>query len=333
MINQMLTLITRLAVLWLCFVPFVATAANFSSATIKGVSTAYGFVLGQEHALLQIEKEYPDLAVNVILARAQFGAVFPGARIKLELRLKEYWGEKAFQGLSDTMQAKVVEMGSRQKITRASAIDFLGQVQARSKGAIESPVLEYLLAVEYQNNSLREFVEGFRQRFQTDGGGKSQGLKINLQLPKSWTGKDGERPHIVQKWVSLNSDYTELIQLIVMDAEDYNPTKQEMLQFVADGETKTVIPDGATYLASGNFSLEKQTGYWVEMTMPVERAGFTTYQESLMNQIFFRGKGIAILCSTGGKVGEETKVGEAFQQRMKPLCQQVLNTLVLPQAY
>lgn len=316
----------------LCFVPCMAIAANFSSVTINGISKAYGYVLGQDYALTQIEKEYPDLAVNVILARAQFGATFPGSRIKLELRLKEIWGEKAFKALADTMQAKVVEMGSHQKVTRASAIDFLGQVEARSKGAIHSPVLEYLLATEYQNNSLREFVEGFRQRFQTDGSGKSQGIKVNLQLPKSWTAKDGERPHIVQKWVSINSDYTELIQLIVMDAEGYNPTKQETLQFVADGEAKTVIPAGATYVASGNVSLEKQTGYWVEMTMPVERAGFTMYQELLMYQMFFHGKGIAILCSTGGQIDQQAKVGEAFK-RMKPLCQQVLNTLVLPQAY
>lgn len=328
----MINRIVRLAGIVLCFLPLMASAANFSSATSKGISKAYGYVLGQEHALLQIEKKYPDLAGNVILARAQFGSVFPGARIKLELRLKEIWGEKAFQGLADTMQAKVIEMGSHQKITRASAIDFLGQVQARSKGAVESPVLEYLLAVEYQNNSLREFVEGFRQRFQTDGSGKSQGIKVNLQLPKSWTAKDGERPHIVQKWASINSDYTELIQLIVMDAEGYNPTKQEMLQFVADGEARTAIPDGAIYVASGNLSLEKQAGYWVEMTMPIERAGFTMYQESLMYQMFFRGKGIAILCSTGGQIDQQTKVGEAFK-RMKPLCQQVLNTLVLPQAY
>lgn len=329
----MINRIVRLAGIVLCFLPLMASAANFSSATTKGISKAYGYVLGQENTLTQIEKGYPDLAGNVLLARAQFGAIFPSARVKLELRLKEIWGEKAFQGLSDTMQAKVIEMGSRQKVTRANAIDFLEQVQARSKGAIESPVLEYLLAVEYQNNSVREFVEGFRQRFQTDGSGKSQGIKINLQLPKSWTAKDGERPHIVQKWASLNSDYTELIQLIVLDAEGYTPTKHEMLQFVANGEAKTAIPDGATYVASGNFSLEKQTGYWVEMTMPVERAGFSMYQESLMYQMFFRGKGVAVLCSTGGQVGEQAKVGKAFQQRMRPLCQQVLNTLVLPQAY
>ena len=325
--------IVRLAVsLWLCIVPLVATSANFNTATVKGISTAYGFVLGQEVSLARIEKEYPDLSANVMLVRAQFGGDFPDIQVKLEAWLKDALGDKGFTVLAARMKANVGEMLARQKITKASAIDFLDQVKNRSKGAIESPVLEYMLAVTYQNNPLREFGDGFRQRFQTDGSGKSQGIKINLQLPKSWTGKDGERPHIVQKWVSLNSEYFEIIQLIVMDAEGYNPSKQEMLQFVANGEAKSAIPDGSTYVASGHFSAEKQTGYWVEMKMPVERAGFTMYQETLMYQLFFRGKGIAILCSTGGKVDEPLKVAEAFK-RMKPLCQQVLNSLVLPQAY
>ena len=318
--------------MWMCLLPFVATAANFSSVTVKGISTAYGFVLGQEDSLARIEKEFPDLIGNVVVARAQFGGVFPNIQVKLEARLKDALGDKGFEVLAVSMQAKVREMLARQILTRATAIDFLDQVKSRSKGAIERPVLEYLLAVKYQNNPLREFGDGFRQRFQTNGSGKSQGLKINLQLPKSWVGKDGERPHIVQKWTSLDSDYFEIIQLIVMDAKGYSPTKQEMLQFVADGESKTAIPDGATYVASGNFSLEKQTGFWVEMSMPVERAGFTMYQESLMYQMFFRGKGIAILCSTGDQVDERLKVGQSFK-RMKPLCQQVLNSLVLPQAY
>jgi hypothetical protein len=331
-IIQTVQQIARLAVLWLCLVPLVAISANFGSATVKGISTAYGYVLGQEFALAQIENDFPDLAANVLLARAQFGAAFPGVRKKLELRLKEILSEKEFPGLLETMQTKTSELGSRQKVTRANAIDFLGQVKARSQGAIESPVLEYLLAVQYQNNSLREFGDGYRQRYQTSDSGKSQGIKIKLQLPKSWTAKDGERPHIVQKWTSLNNDYSDLIQLIVVDAEGYSPTKQDTLQFIADGEAKSAIPDGATFVASGNFSLEKQTGYWVEMTSSVERAGFTIYQESMMYQLFFRGKGIAILCSTSGRADEPVKVGEAFQ-RMKPLCQQVVNSLVLPQAY
>jgi hypothetical protein len=290
-------------------------------------------VLGQEYSLVRIEKEYPDLAGRVILARHQFGAAFPNSQAKLEAQLKETFGDVKFRELAGSIQTKLRETLARQQLTHTMAVDFLDQVKGRSKGVIESPVLEYLLAVQYQNNPAREFADGFRQRYQTDGSGKSQGIKVNLQLPKSWLAKDGERPHIVQKWISLNSATFEMIQLIIQDGEGYNPTAQEMQQFVASGEVRSAVPDGATYVSSGNFSLEKQTGYWVVMTMPVERAGFTIYQESLMYQMYFHGKAIGILCSTGGPIGEpRQKISDAFKQ-MKPLCQQVLNSLVLPQAY
>jgi hypothetical protein len=35
--------------------------------------------------------------------------------------------------------------------------------------------------------------------FETDGTGKSVGLKIKIAYPCSWTQADGERPHVVKK--------------------------------------------------------------------------------------------------------------------------------------
>ena len=182
------------------------------------------------------------------------------------------------------------------------------------------------------SNPVGEFADGFRQRYQTDGTGKAQSIKLKLQLPRSWTAKDGERPHIVRKWISLNGTGLEMIHLDIRDGEGYAPTKKEMEDFVKSGEVKESIADGATYVASGNFSLEKQTGFWVHMTTAVERAGTKVYQESVMYQLFFQGKAIGIMCTAGGTDAEKTKTNEGFK-RMKPLCQQVVNSLVLLQAY
>lgn len=323
--------IRRLAILLLTL-PVMAAAASFNTAAVKGLSTAYGFVLGQEYSLSRIEKEYPDLAGGVVLARSQFDATFPDIQAKLEAQLKHVFGEKKFQALAVTMGDKVREALGRLQMTRPMAVDLFDQVKGRSKGIIESPVLEYLLAVKYQSNPAGEFADGFRQRYKTDGIGKSQGIKVNLQLPKSWAAKDGERPHIVQKWSSVNGTGMEMIFLDIRDAEGSNPSRQEMLRFVTSGEVRDIVPDGGAYVASGNFSLEKQTGYWVQMSLLLERAGMKMYQDSVINQLFFRGKAIAIGCAVVGPENERQKIGEAFK-RMKPLCQQVLNSLVLPQAY
>ena len=56
------------------------------------------------------------------------------------------------------------------------------------------------------------------------------------------------------------------------------------------------------------------------------------YQSALIYQFFFRGKAIGIMCQAGGPESEKIKIDDAFK-RVQPLCQQVLNSVVLPQAY
>jgi len=322
----------QLILVTLVFYSSAALAINFNSTSIKGIAQAYGFVLGQEYSLWRIENELPEFTAGVALARAQFGSTFPNIKDKLETELKKAMGEKLFQETKTTLQIKIKSTLGRQTITKEIARNFLQQVKERSKGEIESPVLEYLLTVKYEVNPVGEFADRFRQHFSTDGTGKSQGLKVNLQLPRSWQGKDGERPHIVQKWVSENGTGLETILLDIRDSQGYEPTKKEMEEFVQSGEVKGTVPDGSTYIASGNFTIEKRNGYWVQMSMPLERAGMKMYQSALIYQFFFRGKAIGIMCQAGGPESEKIKIDDAFK-RVQPLCQQVLNSIVLPQAY
>ncbi|MCX7192419.1 MAG: hypothetical protein NTY60_02135 [Proteobacteria bacterium] len=319
-----------LVALALC--PITTFAINFNPASVKGLAQAYGFILGQEYSLSRIETDFPEMATRVALARAQFGATFPDIKTKLETQLQSIMSEKQFQETASTLQTRTQEIFARQPITREIAANFFEQVKDRSKGEIESTVLEYLLAVKYADHPVDEFSDGFRQRYQTDGTGKSQGIKLKLQLPRSWLGKDGERPHIAQKWMSENGTGLNIIMLIIGDTKGNNPTKKEINELVRSGEVKSIAPEGSRFIDAGNFNLEKQTGYWMQVSMPIERAGMKMYQDILIYQLFFRGKGISIQCAAAGQADEITKVDDAFK-RMKPLCQQVLNSLVLTQAY
>lgn len=316
----------------LAIFPATSSAINYNPSSVKGIAQAYGFVLGQEYSLSRIEKEFSELAMGVAFARSQFGGTFPDIKTKLETQLKKAMGAKPFQATATNLRTKIQETLGHQKITSDIAANFLQQVKARSKGEIESPVLEYLLAVEYTDNPVGEFLDGFRQRYKTDGSGKSQGIQLTLQLPRSWLGKEGERPHIVNKWESENGTGMEMIAIEIHDAQGYNPTKKEMEEFVRSGEVKDTAPQGSTYITGGNFNLEMQTGYWMQVAMSGERAGWKFYQDCLIYQLFFRGKAIGVTCSAMGPVSEKLKVNEAFK-KVRPLCQQVLNSLVLTQAY
>ncbi len=306
---------------------------NYNPVAIKALSKAYGFVLGQDYQLSRIEKAYPAAHVEVERARMAFSARFPNIKIKVERELSKALGETGLKQLRNETQRKMADLLSPQPMTSETAKQFLDQVQERAKSnEIEPDVLNYLLAVQYTDNNAGEFTDGFRQRYRTDGSGKSQGLRFHLQLPRSWQVKEGERPHVVQKWISEGGTGLANIMLLVQDTGGETPNRAEVDQFVRSGEIRTIVPDGGTYIDGGAFSMEKSAGYWLEMATPGERVGEKMYLQGYMYLLFFQGKAISLQCVTGGADNEKTKVSNS-SAKLKPLCQQVMNSVVLDQAY
>jgi hypothetical protein len=175
-------------------------------------------------------------------------------------------GEKLFDETDKGIKKQIQSNLGKQVITKDVAQIFLQKVKKRAEGDIESPVIEYMLSVKYLSYPVGEFLEGYRQTFNSDGHKKAQGLKVVLQLPTSWKAKEGNRPHIVQKWVSANGTGLEMMLLDIRDADGYSPSDKEIESFVSSGKVKNIVPNGATLINSGTFSLEGRKGYWIEKT-------------------------------------------------------------------
>ncbi len=305
---------------------------NTNTLSVKGMSRAYGFVKGQDYTLSRIKEEWPEFSMQVGVAKSTFDASFPEIGTKLETQLRHAMGQDFVQQLTAKLRADFSTTLASQQLTRPAVVQFIEQVKTRAQGDIESPVLEYLLAVKYANYPVAEFTDGFRQRYATDGTGKAQGIKMKLQLPRSWASKDGERPHIVHKWISENGTGLNVFMLDVRDVGSYNPSPQDMDNFVRSGEVRGSVPPGSRYVESGTFTLESRPGYWIHMVLPTERLGSRFVMEALMYQVYFRGKAIGLLCQAGGPESDQEQSHEAFL-RIRPLCHQVANSIVLEQAY
>ncbi len=316
----------------LCSLPAWA-ALNYNNNSITALSKAYGFLLGQEYSLKRIEASYPTLRLQVEAARFTFGSSFAGVKEKLEDELRQAMGEANFRKFRGEMEKKIGQLLGQQALTVEVAADFLEKVKARAKGDdIEPDVLRYILAVKYAKNPVAEFLDGFRQRFSTDGTGKAQGIKLKLQLPHSWLAQEGERPHIVKKWTNEGGTGLSIVMLVVRDAEGQTPTTREIEQFVKSGEARQTFTDLGKVYDVGTFMVERRTGYWGELSMIQERAGFRMYQRGMLYQLFFRGKAIGVMCMAGANE-RETQKADVAALLIKPICQQVVNSLVLEQAY
>ena len=242
--------------------------------------------------------------------------------------------EPKFKELRDEMHSKMVPLLTKQQLTPQLAQHFLEQVKTAPRAPrLEPEVLRYLLAVfQYAANPVAEFGNGFRQRFRTNGQASRKVFDSILQLPRSWLAKDGERPHIVQKWISEGGTGSTIIMLDIRDAQGYTPDRREVERFVKSGEVREIVPEGGTLHDTGTFTMEQRTGYWVDMSVRLERAGFRMYERGTMHQLFINGKAVGLLCMSYAKENEP-RIADAAAKLNKPLCQQVLNSLVLEQAY
>lgn len=310
-----------------------AAALNLTPAALKSIARTYGFVTGQGLALGQIADTHAPLAPQVASARESFDAAFPGVEDKLEAELRIAFGGPGFMKFRRDMLDKVIEAQMKQPKSTEQALGFLADVQRRARGeGLDKDILDYLLATTYAADPAAEFVEGFRQRFRTDGSGNAQGVRVRLQLPRSWNGTDGGPSGPVYTWTSEGGNGTAAIVLDIRDARGLNPSREDIARFISQGNVRELVPGGTEIIDASPMSLETLPGFSALLTSVSEQAGLKTVAWTQMYQAFFRGKTIGVMCTAAGKAADAAKVEQSLR-RMQPLCRQVAGSLVVEQLY
>ena len=308
-----------------------AEAFNYNRSSIQGLAGSYGFVKGQKRTLLRIAREHRDLDLAVKLARMRFSSAFPNIEARLRVHLKEAFGEH-FAEFERIQNRQMAELLDGQAISRDSAVGFIEMVAERAKGEIESPILEHLLAVTYEERPHNEMIDGFVQRYETDGKDKSKGIRLQVRIPRSWLQQEGERPNIVQKWTSVNGSGLEDIMLGMRDiGEEEELDLTQLEEYVRSGEVRA-IAEGGEFIDAGVIIIEGRPGFWLDHSMQRKRMGTEMYIRQRMYHITFRGKAIQVACQA---VDTAKHADQADQraERIWPLCDQVANSIMLVDAY
>lgn len=307
-----------------------AHALEYTRSEIKAFSKAYGFFVGQEISLGVIERDFPGLSAQVALSRMMFDATFGNPLRGIETELTKVLGANATEEIAREGRKRLLPILEKNNLSQADAQQFIETVKSRTKGeAIEPDVLETLLSRKYLSNPVAEFTDGWRQRYQTDGSGKSLGLQISMQLPKSWRAKLGERPHIVQKWVSRGGHGGSMIMLIVNDTKEPEPSSAEIKALAQSGD---LTPEGASMISSRTFSTERRTGILVEYSHEQERVEMEMYSRATAYTLFINGRMVQLLCGVYAPKSEK-KQADKEHILVRPVCQQVMNSVVFPQIY
>ncbi len=258
-------------------------------------SKTYGYHIGQEYTLDEISKKYSSLSNDVLLARSEFDLSFASSFKNLDEYMQKNlgsgWGE-----IKKTFKKRITDTLKNQRMTKRLAIQFIDTVKKRAKGEIESPVLETLLIFKsgYEENPEQEFLDGYRYTYRNNGVGKSKGVKFTIKVPKTWIAKDGNRPNIVQKFVSHSgANILVLIKNIPLQANEVFSEK-DMSEMLTDDNRKLLMPPNSTYINSGKLTLEGLPGLWIQYKTKAGRVRMSIEMESIMYMVIYKNKMIQI---------------------------------------
>lgn len=123
---------------------------------------------------------------------------------------------------------------------------------------------------------VKEFTDGNRMKFSTSGHPKSKGLNMTISYPRNWKAMEGERPHIVQKFVSKGGNGMEMALIMTKPLPIPSGTiisDNELKEFFSPAEMRDLVPPGATFIAAKPTQIEGLPAGILEYTMRGERAG------------------------------------------------------------
>ena len=295
--NNVVRLILLLLVLLVS--PFNAYAEiKISNALAKNIGQAYGFYLGQNYSLNEISKKYPSISGLAFVAEKEFSATFKASIEGMDALMTKYakneWDKTKEQSFNQIASSINID-----QISETQARQFVELVRERAKGNIESPVIETLLLFKsgYEKNPEREFLDGYKYKYSTNGVGKAKGVAFSIESPKTWVAKEGNRPNIVQKFVSENGRGLELLLVLIKEVPlqpGEKITEKDLSEILNPKDMQDFIPDGGVYLNSGKLSLENLPGFWVHFKMNMSRVRNTFGMETIMYAIFYKNKMIQI---------------------------------------
>lgn len=120
--------------------------------------------------------------------------------------------------------------------------------------------------------------------------------------------------------------------LQVRGTEGVSVTRADVAEMMQSGEIEGLVPEGGALQDYGMASVEGMPGYFMDFDVLMERAGVAVYQKMRQYSFFYHERMIAVQCSAGALESDYESV-EARFERMKPLCVQVFNSVVLPDKY
>ena len=126
-------------------------------------------------------------------------------------------------------------------------------------------------------DDFKRYMEGSKVKFSTVGHPKAQGLNIQIDYPKSWIKKEGERPHIVQKFSSSGGGGIAKVAIlnitpIPLDLKGFSD--KEIAEYLFDPKlVEGQLPENSKLLTVKPTKYDGEPGIFLYYVSQMSRAG------------------------------------------------------------
>lgn len=233
---------------------------------------AYAFYLKQKMSLEFISGRFPRLRDYIESTVSEWDREFlPSVATidsTLTSSLKDEWAKNKNELYEKYIRADY------SSVTETDAKQFIDEVNDRTFGHIQSPILETFLIwnPQYRKYPEKEFTDGYVSNYTTRSKPTSSPVNIKIVYPRSWKNEDGnKKANVVQNFVS---DYGlgDLAFSLVVEKSKANYSKDKIAQALTQEAMLKTQPMAGKVL-----------GFRSDITIDnCPAASITTYQEKEM---------------------------------------------------
>jgi hypothetical protein len=242
-------------------------------------SSVYGFFTAMEISLETIYEYEPELRTEINELKFLKTSNFPNCKKNAYSYLKNEsnylsFTEKKLDSLKTDWKINSI-LTSKDERT-----EFLKKSENYLKGNIPSPMLENILSFEYQDRPHKEFVNGYTYSYNTKGHKKAKNSEFSIDIPKSWTAREGRQPNVIQLFTSDCGNGSSSISILTQEMPF---TKEELGNLTFEEIDKLFREDIFTEEYAKNFIEGKFISY--KPMNIAGRSGFSVVYEVISDKM------------------------------------------------
>lgn len=178
--------------------------------------------------------------------------------------------------------------------------------------------------------STREFLDGHRYTFSTKDHPKAKGAHFTIALPNSWAAAEGNRPNIVQKFISEGRRGLESLMIVTTALPSGTVlTEQDQRDLFVPSLMRDMVPPGATFIDAQATKIEGTPAGIIEYKMRPDRAGMSFVIYGRMLSFLSGNTLVQVQFHTGGIADSEDDVARRMAA-FRPLFFLITNSIIFP---